>query len=779
MSFRKISLVLQQDETDCGAACIASVAKHFGKNVSVNRIRYLAGTDTKGTSGLGLVKGFEAIGFMCQGVFSSDKKIAEDMGSPFVAHVKKENLDHYVVVYGCKKGKVLVADPADGIKKIKIEEFNGIWTGVLFLVTPNEKFERTKESRSLFKRFLYLLKPHKRSIIECFIGGIVLSVLGAISAFYFRFLIDDVLYSRLESTLLICSVSYLIAIIFQQLVEFTRCQLLNYMGNKIDLALLCEYFKHILHLPMHFFTSRKTGEIISRIGDTQTIRHTISSTTLNVVIDSCMLLIGGFFLFAFGSKLLVVAIIPVLLSSILVWIFIKPFKRKIKELRFLEAERQSSFVETVNGIATIKALSSEKMAFERIEGKIVRFIKKNLSIGSMANVQGSLHQLISKCGTLALYWYGSYLIFDGQMTLGQLISFVTLSGYFLGPLSRLLTLQQTLQEALIASDRLGEVLDMEEEFENEKDFIKIENFSGNIKVKDLSFSYGTRGNTLENLNFEIKAGEKVAFVGASGSGKTTMTKLLMKFYKPDSGEILIDGNNLLDVDTESFRNQIGYVPQEVLLFSGTIRENIMWGSFGKSVNDMIKASVNARAIDFIKNLPDRYETLVGERGSTLSGGERQRLSLARVFLRDPNFLIFDEATASLDGVSEKAIMDTINDFCKEKTMIIVAHRLSTIKNCDKIFVFDSGKIVESGNHESLLKKGGKYKELWFSQNDEKNENSKKEKFLNVKKISCEKNDEKNLLEVKKLKNAKKIALPEKRHWKLISEAKKRSQERVI
>lgn len=761
--FKKKSLVLQKDETDCGAACIASVAKHYGKNVSVNRIRFLAGTDTKGTSGLGIVKGFESIGFECQGLLNSEKVITDDLIFPVVCHIKKDVLDHYVVVYGIKNEKVIVADPSDGFLKISAEKFKEIWTGVFFMVTPNESFERTDDKKGVLERFIYLLKPHKKSIIECFIAGIVLSVLGVVSAFYFRFLIDDVLYSKLESTLLVCSVSYLLGIFFQELVEFSRNQLMNFMGNKIDLSLLCEYFKHILHLPMDFFTSRKTGEIISRLGDTQIIRQTISSTTLSVVLDSCMLLIGGFFLFAFGSKLLVVSIIPVLISSVLVWIFVKPFKHKIKELRIMEAERQSSFVETVNGISTIKALSSENIAFKRIEGKIVKFIKKNLSIGSLANFQGSLHRFISKCGNLILYWYGSYLIFNGELTLGQLISFVTLSGYFFNPLGRILTLQQSLEETFIASDRLGEVLDMPEEFENEENSVKMKKFSGHIKVKNLCFSYGTRGNTLKNLNFEIKAGEKVAFVGTSGSGKTTMTKLLMKFYKPNEGEILVDGHNLCDVNTEVFRNFIGYVPQEVLLFSGSVRENILWGTYGKSYEEFLKASVDAKVHDFVKMLPEIYETLVGERGATLSGGERQRIALARVFLRNPNFLILDEATASLDGVSEKEIMNSVNQFCKNKTMIIVAHRLSTIKNCDRIFVFDSGKIVESGNHNQLLEKNGKYKKLWTAQNFDEKDN-KLLKIQNSKKLnlnfSRSKSSEKFIYsnEMKKLNENKKLSV---------------------
>ena len=411
------------------------------------------------------------------------------------------------------------------------------------------------------------------------------------------------------------------------------------------------------------------------------------------------------------------AVVPVIISAFIAGCFIKPFRKKIKNLCVLEAEKQSVLVESVNGISTIKALSSENEVFTRAEGKIVNCVRKSIKLGSMANILECIQSFVSECGTLLLYWYGSGLILKGELSLGQLISFVTLSGYFLGPLGRLMNLQQSFQEASIASDRLSEILDMPEECENEEKTVEIETIKDEIVVKNVSFSYGTREPALKNISFTIKKGEKVAFVGSSGSGKSTMTKLLMKFYNIERGDIFVDGISLSDVNTKSWRNLTGYVPQEVLLFSGSVMDNIRFGSDVFSLNKIVEAAISADAHDFIQRLDCRYNTTVGEKGASLSGGERQRISLARAFLKNPELLILDEATSSLDSISEKEVLGTVEKLAENCTTIIVAHKLSSIKNCDRIFVFDKGEIVENGSHEELLLKKGKYSEMWNAQNN--------------------------------------------------------------
>lgn len=312
------------------------------------------------------------------------------------------------------------------------------------------------------------------------------------------------------------------------------------------------------------------------------------------------------------------------------------------------------------------------------------------------------------------------MIFDGKITLGQLISFNTLSGFFLGPLKRLLTMQLHLQEVMISAERLTDIIDIEKECPNEENLEELEKLDGDIEFKNVTFSYGIRGRAVEDVSFVIPSGKKVAFVGSSGSGKTTLLKLLMKFYSLEEGQILIGGKNIADIKTSSYREKIGYVPQESLLFSGTISENIAWGCEIPDTKKIIASSMAALAYDFIERLPEKFNTYVGEHGSTLSGGERQRLAMARILMRNPHMLVLDEATASLDSISEQAIMDTIFMRIKGRTVIMVAHRLSTIKNCDLIYVFNKGNLVEQGSHLELLLKNGFYKKLWSAQNEKSN-----------------------------------------------------------
>ncbi|UTC83714.1 peptidase domain-containing ABC transporter [Treponema denticola] len=719
----KKDVVLQKDETDCAAACIATIARRYGKRIAVKRIRKFAHTDQEGTSGLGITKAAKAFGFDCRGVISKEKQIPDDVKLPFIAHVVTPIGNHYVTVESVRTQFIEIGDPAIGLRKITKEEFNAMWTGVFFLLTPTASFSEIEDSGSDLLRFFKLLEPYKNVWIKVFFASLMLAVLGIASAFYFRFLIDEVLAGGLEKTLTYFSLFFLVAIIFQSLLTLARNQLLNIMGFKIDNALMQSYFSHLLKLPMNFFSNRKTGELISRMYDSATIRDIVSSTSLSVAMDAVMIVFGIIFLFMLGSNLAFVALVPVVIGAIGVLLFAKPYEKKMKERAIAEASKQSCMVELITGIETIKSIASEDIANDKAEFVLVEATRKNIEIASMVNFQNVFQMFVYKCGSLAVYWIGGLAILKGKMSLGQLISFVILSGYFLDPLSRLLTLQPLLQEAKTAAERLSEIFEEAPEIDEENEVEKIvpDKILGAIEVKNVSFSYGARGKTLKDVSLKIHSGSKVAFVGESGSGKSTLAKLLVKLYKPDAGEILLDGKNIEDYDTKVLRKKIGYIQQDSLLFSGSIANNIRESNPSARMSDVFLASSIAAADRFITHLPERFSTIVGERGTSLSGGEKQRIAIARTILKKPQILILDEATSGLDSVTEHDVMKNINGISENQTHVIISHKLATTKDCDEIFVFDKGEIVEHGTHEELLKKEDFYYNLWNMQNKGKNE----------------------------------------------------------
>lgn len=525
----RIKNIIQHDESDCGIACIAFILHYYGKDISMRKIREIAGTDKIGTSGLGIIKASEYFGLSCKGIMINDKEKIDSLPMPAILHLKWDGHEHYVTIYRIKKDIAFINDPAIGLTTEPLNSLLKKWSGITFILFPTSNFEKESNKEGFFSRFLVLLKPYKKYIIETFIASIFLSLFGIFMSLYFRFLIDEVLYSQMKSTLNLFSICYFIVIIFQVLLNYCRSQLLTYMGSKIDVCLVSDFYLHLLKLPLNFFQKRKTGEILSRLNDANIIKNAISSTLLSITIDAVMIIIGAFFLIKMGSVLLPISIIPVILSAIIVYILKNPLKKIIKEQSVAEAEKNASMYESINGIATIKGLATETKAFSRTESKIVESTQKNLKLRKLVNLQNGLQTFISSCGTLAIYWIGSFMIFHNKITLGQLISFTTLSGYFLEPLSRLLTMQSYWQEVFISAERLSDILDITEENEIQNNSLDAENLLGNMEYKNVCFSYGTRGRAINNVSIKIPAGKKVAFVGMSGSGKSTLLKLLMKF----------------------------------------------------------------------------------------------------------------------------------------------------------------------------------------------------------------------------------------------------------
>ena len=705
--------IKQRDITDCGAACLGSIAGHYKLQFPIARIRQLAGTDKKGTNVLGMIEAAQKIGFEAKGVkgpFESLFKIP----LPAIAHViVKEQLQHYVVIYKVTQKYIEVMDPGDDLMHRKShEEFKKEWTGVLILLLPDEGFEIGNKKVSINSRFWSLIRPHKSVLIQALFGAIVYTILGLSTSIFVQKIVDFVLVDGNRNLLNLMGIIMVLILGVQMFIGTAKTIFTIKTGQMIDANLILGYYKHLLKLPQQFFDTMRVGEIISRINDAVKIRTFLNDVSINFLVNIFIVFFSFALMFTYYWKLALLILIVIPLYLGVYWISNKINKKAQRKLMEDSAELESQLVESLNNMGTVKRFGLEEFANDKTENRFIKLLGSVYTSSINSVFSGTSSEFISRIITIVLLWVGAGFVLDNEITPGELLSFYALVGYFTSPVAGLIGMNKTVQDAVIAADRLFEIMDLEQETTQNQIELTPDKI-GDIKFEKVSFRYGTRVQVFTELYLNIPKGKFTAIVGESGSGKSTLMSLLQNIYPIQSGRINIGNYDIKYFKNNSLRKLIAVVPQKIDLFAGNVIENIAIGDFEPDMQRVIDIASKLGITEFIESLPNGFETYLGENGATLSGGQRQRIAIARALYRKPEILILDEATSSLDSKSEQFVQEAIC-YLKEldKTVIVIAHRLSTVYHADKIIVLDNGKVIEEGKHEELILKQSYYYDLW-------------------------------------------------------------------
>lgn len=708
--------IKQHDITDCGAACLASIAAHYNLQIPIARIRQYAGTDKKGTNVLGVLEAAQKLGFEAKGV-RGDLDSLFKIPKPAIAHVIiKEKLHHYVVIYEVTKQHITIMDPGNGkLHKKTHEAFTKEWTGVLVLLQPQDNFVIGNEKVSVYKRFWFLLKPHKFVLIQALIGAIVYTLLGFSTSIYIQKLTDFVLVGGNTRLLNLLGVIMICLLVLQIVIGIFKDVFLIKSGQQIDARLILGYYKHLLKLPQQFFDTMRVGEIISRINDAVKIRTFINGVSLNLTVNFLILIFSFGVMFFYYWKLAFIMLLVIPLYAIIYFITNKLNKKTERTIMEHSADLESQLVESLNAVGTIKRFGLEGFANIKTETRFINLLKIGYKSALNSVFSSTSSTFIAQLFTIILLWSGSYFVIEREITAGELLSFYAIVGYFTSPVAGLITANKQIQNALIAADRLFEIMDLERE-ESENKITLTQERIGDINFKNVGFRYGTRIEVFKNFSLTIPKGQITAIVGESGSGKSTLMSLLQNIYPIQKGHISIGDLDINYIDTESLRELVSVVPQKIDLFAGNVIENIAVGEFVPNMEKIIGICKSIGILEFIETLPNGFRTYLGENGASLSGGQKQRIAIARALYKSPEILVLDEATSSLDSKSENYIQKTISTLReKEKIIIVIAHRLSTVINANQIVVLEKGEILEQGTHKELYNKKAHYYSLWQQQ----------------------------------------------------------------
>lgn len=709
---------------DCGPTCLRMVAKHFGRSYSLQELRNKSFLTREGVSMLGISDAAEAIGLKTLGVKIPFEKLKKEVPLPCIVHW---NQSHFAVAYKIKKDKVYVADPAVGLVTYTMGEFlqswlsvkdNGHSVGVALLLettpdfyTKNTDFENHKKN-SLAYLFSYL-KVHRKLIVQLFIGLLLGSLIQLILPFLTQSIVDVGIRTRSVNFIYLVLAGQLMLFFSRTVVDFIRRWILLHLSTRINISIISDFLIKLMKLPLSFFDQKMMGDLLRRIEDHSRIERFLSSSSLNVLFSAFNLIVFALVLLFYSVPIFMVFFLASALYVVYVLVFMKK-RRELDYKRFNQmARNQSGLIQMIQGMAEIKLNNCEKQKrweWERIQASLFQVGMKSMRLQQYQDA-GSL--FINEVKNMFITVMAAQAVIEGQMTLGMMLSVQYIIGQLNAPVNDFVNFSRDLQDAKISLERIGEVHDMEEEsLTSQRHFIKSTPCEG-LTIENLSFSYdGPQSpKVLDGLNLTIPYGKVTAIVGSSGSGKTTLMKLLLRFYKPGNGKILLGKTDLQRMHADAWRQKCGTVMQDGFIFSDTIAHNIALSAEEMDDEKLVHAATVANIHEFVDALPLGYFTKIGPDGTGLSQGQKQRLLIARAVYKNPEFLFFDEATSSLDANNEKEIVENLDGFFKNKTVLVIAHRLSTVKNADRIVVLEKGKIVECGTHEELTTERGAYFEL--------------------------------------------------------------------
>jgi ATP-binding cassette subfamily B protein len=713
-------LVRQGDESEAGLACLTMITNYYGKPFRLGQIRELTRLTDKTVTPNDIIGSAEVLGFRAK-AYALKYDDFKDVKFPAIAGWESY---HYVVVIKVDDKAVQIADPAGKIRTVPKAQFIQSWSaaqvpgvetpdpeaGVLIALDPTHKFERqeTKMEHPIW-HFIRYLTPYKKFFGEAFIAALVINVLGLASPLFVQTIVDSVVVHHDVRLLNVMLGGMVLVALFGALSTISQQLLLAHTTARIDMRLVAEFYQHVLSLPMEFFLKRNKGEILARFGENQKIRGIIAGSTITVLLNTLMVFLYFLLMFAYNITMTFIVMLFIPLYITIVLYFTPRIKAIAQEIFLTNAQATAHLIEALNGIEALKATANEYFARSRWENAFAENVNRNYRSIMLSLMSSSLFQMATLAASIVILWYGANEVIAGSMTIGELMGFNILMGLVTGPILQVVSLWNSFQEVRIAVDRVTDVLTVDPEREPvtqpEEIPVTLGDARGHIAFENVNFSYVTDDKTnyvMSDFNLEVQPGERVALVGPSGCGKSTIAKMVLGFHMPKGGKMLIDGKDLTTLDLRFLRRNIGVVLQDSFIFSGSVAENIALGDPQPDMQAVKRASRLAGADEFVVNYPLGYQTPIGEKGVGISGGQRQRICIARALYHEPRIIIFDEATSALDNESEERIMAQLEHILHNRTAIMIAHRLTTIQNCDRICFVKDGKVREMGSHKELL-----------------------------------------------------------------------------